>query len=144
MALGKGSTFANDILALILTGAAIADIAENDSSGPLTNLYISLHTASPEAGTQSTNEATYSPYARQAVARSGSGWAGSAGAWDNEGVITFPACTSGSDTITHFAVGTLESGAGKVLYCGQLTAPLNVSAGITPSFAAGALDITED
>ena len=143
MALGKGNTFANDLLALILNATAITGLAQ-DASSPITDIYVSLHTASPEAGDQTTSEATYSPYARVAVARSASGWGGSAGAWDNESAINFPACTSGSDTISHFALGTLASGAGKVLYCGQLTANLNVSAGITPSFAAGDCNVTED
>jgi hypothetical protein len=41
-------------------------------------------------------------------------------------------------------VGTDASGAGKVLYKGALTAPLSISAGVTPEFAIGDLDISED
>jgi len=38
------------------------------------SLYVSLHTADPgEAGTQSTSEATYTGYARLAIARSAGG-----------------------------------------------------------------------
>jgi len=143
MALGKGNTFANDILALILNATAITGVAQNHGT-PITDIYVSLHTASPEAGDQTTSEATYTPYARVAVTRQAAGWAGSAGAWDNEAAINFPTCTSGSDTVTHFALGTVVSGAGKVLYCGQLTANLNISAGITPSFAAGDCNVSED
>jgi hypothetical protein len=62
----------------------------------------------------------------------------------NAATISFPAATGGSNTITHFAVGTASSGAGKVLYKGALSASLAVSSGITPQFAAGELDITED
>lgn len=143
MADGKGNVFANDILALILNGTAIANIAQNGAS-PLTNLYVALHTASPEGGDQTTNEIAYTGYARVAVPRDGTGWAGADGQWDNEAAINFPACTGGTAAATHFSVGTLASGAGKVLYCGALTATLNISNGITPSFPAGDLNINED
>lgn len=143
--MSKGNTFENDLLKLIFEATAIANIADNAASAPLTNLYVSLHTGDPgETGDQTTSEATYTDYARVAVARSGSGWTVTANAVTNDAAITFPACTGGSNTITHFAVGTAASGAGKVLYKGALSASLAVSSGITPEFAAGDLDITED
>jgi hypothetical protein len=144
--MSKGNTFENDLLKLIFNATAIANIADNAATAPLTSLYVSLHTADVgEAGTQETSEATYTSYARVAVARTTDGWvAATAGATDNVAVITFPECTGGSNTITHFAVGTAASGAGKVLYKGALTASLAVSTGITPEFAIGALDVTED
>lgn len=143
--MSKGNTFENDLVKLIFNATAIANIADNAASSPLTNLYVSLHTGDPgEAGDQTTSEATYTSYARVAVARSGSGWTVTNNAVANAAAITFPACTGGSNTITHFAVGTASSGAGKVLYKGALTASLAVSNGITPEFAIGDLDITED
>lgn len=143
--MSKGNTFENDLLKLILNATAIANIADNAAGSPLTNLYVSLHTGDVgEGGDQTTSEATYTSYARVAVARSGSGWTVSGNAGTNAAEIAFPACTGGSNTITHFAVGTASSGAGKVLYKGALAASLAVSAGITPKFAAGELDITED
>jgi hypothetical protein len=143
--MSKGNTFESDLLALIFNATAIADLAENDTSSPLAQLHVSLHTADPgEGGDQTTNEANYTGYARVAVNRNSGGWTVSGNAVSNAGAITFGACTAGSNTITHFAVGTAASGAGKILYSGALTASLAVSAGITPSFAAGDLDITED
>jgi hypothetical protein len=144
--MSKGNTFENDLLKLIFNATAIANIADNAATSPLTDLYVSLHTADVgEDGTQETSEATYTSYARVAVARTTSGWvASTAGATDNVAAITFPECTGGSNTITHFAVGTASSGAGKVLYKGALTSSLAVSTGITPEFAIGALDVTED
>ena len=143
--MSKGNTFENDFLKLIFNATAIANIADNAASAPLTDLYVSLHTADPgEAGSQTTNEATYGSYARVAVSRDTNGWTVSANAVSNAAAITFPAATSGSNTITHFAVGTASSGAGKVLYKGALTASLAVSAGITPEFAIGDCDVTED
>lgn len=143
--MSKGNTFENDWLKLIFQATAIANIADNASASPLTNLYVSLHTGDVgEAGDQTTNEATYTGYARVAVARTSGGWTVTANAVENTAAITFGQCTAGSNTITHFAVGTASSGAGKVLYKGALTSSLAVSTNVIPEFAAGALDITED
>lgn len=143
--MSKGNTFENDFLLLIFNGTAIADLAENDTSSPATNLYVSLHTGDVgEAGNQTTSEATYTSYARVAVARTSGGWTVSTNTVTNAATISFPAATGGSNTITHFAVGTASSGTGKVLYKGALSASLAVSSGITPQFAAGELDISED
>lgn len=143
--MSKGNTFENDILLLIFNGTAIANIADNAASSPLTNLFVSLHTADPgEAGNQTTSEATYGGYARVAVARTSGGWTVTGNAVENAALIQFPQCTSGTNTITHVGVGTASSSTGKLLYKGALTASLSVSSGIQPQFAAGALDITED
>lgn len=143
--MSKADVFENDLLKLIFQAVAIANLADNAATGPLTNLYVSLHTADPaDAGNQSTNEATYTGYARVAVARTAGGWTVTGNNAENAAAVTFGACTAGTNTITHFGVGTLSTGTGKLLYSGALTASLAVSAGITPSFAAGALDITED
>lgn len=143
--MSKGNTFENDFLALIFNATAISNIADNASSSPLTSLYVSLHTGDVgEGGNQTTSEATYTSYARVAVSRNSGGWTVSSNTVTNAAAITFPAATGGSNTITHFAVGTDSSGSGKVLYKGALTSSLAVSSGITPEFAAGDLDITED
>lgn len=128
-----GNTFENDLLALILNGTAIGNIADNAGTSPLTNLYLSLHTADPgEAGTQETNEAAYTSYARQAVARSGSGWTVSGSTATLAANVDFPEATGGTETITHFAIGTDETGAGKVIAYGALDASLAVSTGTIP------------
>ena len=55
--------------------ANIGDTAGLQNSTTAGSFYISLHTADPgETGTQTTSEATYTSYARVAVARSGAGW----------------------------------------------------------------------
>jgi hypothetical protein len=143
--MSKGNTFENDLLKLIFNGTAIANIADNAASSPLTSLYVSLHTADPgEAGSQTTSECAYTSYARVAVTRDSGGWTVSGNAVSNTAIIQFPQCTGGSETVTHFAVGTASSSTGKVLYKGALTSSLAVSSGIQPQFAAGDLDITED
>lgn len=147
--MSKGNTFENELLALIFNNTAIANIGDASGLQPSAtagSLYVSLHTADPgEAGDQTTNEVSYTGYARQAVARNGSNWTVSGNGAENTNAITFPECSDGASTVTHFAVGTAASGTGKILYSGALTASLDLSAGtITPEFAAGELDITED
>jgi hypothetical protein len=146
--MSKGNTFENDLLLLIFNNtdaALIGDATGLRGSSTAGSLYVSLHTANPdESGSQTSSEATYSPYARIAVARSGAGWTVTGNAVANAALIQFAQCASGSDTLTHFAVGTASSGAGKILYKGALTSSLSVSSGIQPQFAAGDLDITED
>jgi len=123
--------------------AAMNTLIANAGS-PLTTLYVSLHTADPTAsGNQSSNEAAYTGYARVGVARTTSGWSISNETISNVGAINFPLCTGGSETETYVGVGTASSGSGVLLWAGPLSASLAVSNGITPSFAAGALTITE-
>lgn len=141
----KSTTFCNSLLDLILRGTAIADLADNDATSPATNLYISLHTADPGVGgSQLTNEASYTGYARLAIDRTGTGWdAASAGASVNAALAQFAECTAGSATVTHVAIGKASSGAGLVLYAGALSASRAISAGIQPQFADSALTVTE-
>jgi hypothetical protein len=142
--MSKGNTFENDLLELIFNGTAIANIADNAGTGPLTNLYVSLHTADPgEAGTQTTSEATYTSYARVAVARSGAGWTVTGASVSPTANIEFPECTGGTETATHFAVGTDASGTGKVLYKGALSPTISIETGVTPRVTTASA-LTED
>jgi hypothetical protein len=109
------------------------------------DLVVSLHTADPgEGGTQQTNECAYTSYARVSVLRDASGWTVSGNQFSNTAEITFPECTGGSETATHFAIGTDTTGTGTVLYKGALTAGLAISNLITPRFPAGTLVVQED
>lgn len=140
----KSQNTCNAILALIFNATAWADIAENDASAPLTNLYLSLHTAAPVGNDQTSNEATYGGYARIAVPRNTSGWDVPAlGATVNAALAQFAECTSGSNVITHVAIGTNLAGAGNILYSGALGASRTITAGIQPQFADSALTVTE-
>lgn len=147
MAGSKSNTWENGLLLLLFnntTFTLVGDAAGLLKSAADGNLYVSLHTADPgEGGDQTTNECAYTGYARVAVPRTAAGWAVVANAVDNVAAITFGLDTVGVEHITHFGVGTSAAGAGKLLYSGDLTAALDVSPGITPSFAIGALDITE-
>lgn len=142
--MSKGNTFENDWLKLIFNATAIANIADNAASSPLTNLYVSLHTADPgEAGDQTTSEATYTSYARVAVARTSGGFTVTGNSVSPAANIDFPAATGGTNTITHFAIGTASSGAGKLLYSGTVTPNISVSSGVTPRLTT-ASTVTED
>jgi hypothetical protein len=131
--MSAGNTFENDIHKLIFNATAIANIADNAASSPLTNLYPGLHTADPgEAGDQTTNETSYTSYARVAVARTTGGWTVTNNSVSPVANIDFPACTGGTATITHFAVGTASSAAGKLLVSGTVSPNISVSSGVTP------------
>lgn len=142
------NTFEDKILSLYGLNADAANIGDATGlrgSSTAGSLYISLHTSDPgETGDQETNEAAYTSYARQAVARSGSGWSVTSGTLDNDSAITFPEATGGSETETHFGVGFAVSGAGSRDLNGALSSSLAVSTNVQPEFAAGALDITLD
>ena len=125
--------------------ANVGDAAGLQNSAAAGVFYISLHTADPgETGTQTTSEATYTSYARVSVARSGAGWTISGNNASNAAAINFPACTGGTNTITHFGIGSDLAAAGNLFFKGALTSSLAVSSGITPSFAIGELDVNLD
>jgi hypothetical protein len=138
----------NGLLSLLFENANYANVGDATGlrgSSTAGVFYVSLHESNPnEAGDQTTGEGNYTTYARVSVARSTAGWSVASGVADNDSAITFPACTAGSDSFTHFGIGSDASGAGNLFIWGALTATLAVSAGITPSFAAGALDVTLD
>lgn len=150
--MSKSNTFENDLLLLVFNNTAITLIGDASGLQPSAtagSLYVSLHTSDPgEAGSQTTNEvdsvAAYTTYARQAVARSGSGWTVSTNSVKNAALVQFPTCSGTGATLTHFGVGTAVSGAGKLLYSGTLSSPLNVDNLIQPQFAAESLVVTED
>lgn len=142
------NAFETALLQLIFTNTNAANIGDATGlrgSTTAGSFYISLHTADPgETGTQTTSEATYTGYARVAVARSGSGWTVSGNNASNTAAVAFAACTGGSNTITHFGIGSDLTGTGNLFLKGALTSSLAVSSGITPSFAIGDLDVNLD
>ena len=127
-----------------LAWANIGDASGLQPSATAGNLYIALHTDDPgEGGDQTTSEANYTGYARVAVAR-GAGWTVSGNQVSNAATVQFGECSSGTNAVTYFSVGTAASGAGSIIYSGSLSAPRTISSGITPLFNAGALTGTVD
>lgn len=142
--MSKSNTFETDVLALIFNGTPIGNIADNAGTSPLTNLYIALHTADPgDAGNQGTNECAYGGYARQAVARSSGGFTVSGNEASLTSNVDFPQATSGTETATHFSIGTAASGTGKILYHGTISPNISISTGVSPRLTTGTT-ITED
>ena len=144
--MSKANTFENDILNLILRAQPIAGIADNASSGALTNLYISGHDSDPgEADDQTTNEIDYVNYARVPIARSTSGWSAPSGGSSSPAAnIDFPVGgAGGTPTMTHFGIGTASSGVGKMLYSGVVTPNIDCGNGIQPRLTT-ATTVTED
>lgn len=143
----KSTNTCNSILALIFNATTFANLAINASAAPLTNLYVGLHKTDPGVGgSQETGEADYGAYARVAVPRdnTGTGWKTPAsGGTDNNGLLSFVECDGGSNSIGFVSIGTDISGAGRVLYAGELSSPRTISEGIQPQFSQHALKVTE-
>ena len=140
------NVFENGLLSLIFENANYANVGDATGlrgSSTAGVFYVSLHTGSPgETGDQTTSESAYTNYARVSVNRSTAAWSVASGVADNDAAITFPAGGASGSTITHFGIGSDTSGAGNLFLYG--TAALVVSNGVTPSFAAGALDVSLD
>lgn len=135
--------YANNLLKLVFNATGYANMADNAASSPFTNLYVSLHTASPTAtGNQASSEAAYTGYARVAVARTTGGWTVTTNSVSPVATIIFPAATGGSETETYFGVGTSSSGNGHLLYFGPISPTIAVSNGVTPELTTGSA-ITE-
>lgn len=145
--MSKGDTFENELLLHIFNNSDIALIGDATGlrgSTTAGSLHVSLHTADPgEAGDQTTSETSYGSYARVAVARSGAGWTVTGNSVSPAANIDFAAATSGTPTLTHFAVGTAASGAGKILYKGAITPNIVIANGVIPRLTT-ATAITED
>lgn len=142
--MSKSNALETDFLGLILNGTAIANLADNASTGPLTQLWLAMHTADPgEAGAQNTNEATYTGYARVAVPRDNTGWTVSGDTANLTSNRIFPEATAGSETLTHFSVGTDQTGVGKILFKGTASPNVAIAVGVAPVLNTST-QITED
>lgn len=105
--------------------------------------YLALFTADPGEAASLAAEANYTGYARVALTKS-SAWTDGGATFTNAGLVQFGACTAGTNALTHFAVVDTASGAVAQMISGALSSTLNVSSGIQPQFAAGALSIAAD
>lgn len=124
-AAGIGNAYAQELLRFTLYGDAISSL-----SG-VSTLWLRLHTATPIAGTQTTSEATFGGYAALAVPRSSG--SSSFGVTLNRAQIlsrrSFAASTgSPSETLTHWSLGTQQTGSGVVLFAGPIFPAFNMNA----------------
>lgn len=149
--MAKSNAWQTDLLELLFNNTTVAGVGDTTGlvgSTGVGSLYVSLHTADPTAsGNQTSNEATYTGYARLAIARTSGAWAvsgSSPAVVSNAAIAIFNTCTGGSNTITYVGVGTAVSGAGVLLYSGALTSSLAVSNNIAPTFNVSQLSVSED
>lgn len=150
----KSDTWEINFLRLELANQAaarIGDLGGLQPSATAGSLYNSLHTADPgEGGGQTTNEATYTDYARAGIARALASWTFSGTSPTqaaNAILVTFPVAGIGSpqNIITHAGLGTDSAGAaGYLMYSGALTSSLTVNQNVQPEYQIGSLVITED
>lgn len=133
--MSMSNTTENDVLKAILQGTDISFRAG-------ANLYLALFTADPTEAGVFTNEATYTGYARVAMAKATSFTDGGS-TFTNANLVQFGQCSAGSNTITHFAICTAST-AGQIVVSGALNSSLNVSSGIQPQFSAGSLSVGAD
>jgi hypothetical protein len=121
-----GNAFETHVLQLFFNNTNISNFGDATGvrgSSTAGSLYVALHTASPgEAGDQTTSEATYTNYARVAVARSGAGFTVAGDQVSNAAVISFPACGTTGNTITYWSIGFASSGASEMVAYGPLSA----------------------
>lgn len=108
-----------------------------------TNLHFALHSADPgETGAGA--ELSGGGYARVSVANNGSTFSRTGNTVTNAGAISFAESTGSQGTATHFGIWTASTG-GSLLYYGPLGASLAVTAaGITVTFPASSITISED
>lgn len=145
--MSKTNSLENGFLELLFKNTNFANVGDATGlrgSSTAGSLYLSLHTADPgETGDQTTNETSYGSYARVAVARSGSGFTVTGNSVSPAANADFPACTSGTATITHFGIGTASSSTGILLYKGAVSPSISVSSGVTPRLTTASA-VTED
>lgn len=135
--MSKSNDSENDTLKMFLQGT---DPAWRTNA----NNYLALYTADPgEAGTATTNETAYTNYARQTLVKA-TAWTDGGASFTNAALVQFPQCGVTGAVITHGAIVTTSSGAGEILYSGELNSPLTVANLIQPQFAIASITITED
>ena len=140
---GKSNTWAQAVTEFLFqaTFSAVAGVGQNAAS-PLTNIYVSLHTAdplsNPATGTQSTSEAAYTSYARVAVARTTGGWTISGQAMSPAATISFATATGGSETETYMGIGAASTSgtAAQMFYSGAISPNIAVTTGVTPQLTS--------
>lgn len=140
MANNMGGATQTAIMSLIFNATAWANYADNAASTPQTAIAVALHSADPtNAGTQSSNEITYTSYARVSVARTSGGWTVSGTSpcsVSPVASITFAAGTGGSGTATNFSVGKTGGGTSAILFSGTVTPSIVCGSGVTPQLSS--------
>ena len=156
----KSNWLENKLIDFLFRGQTLPFTGATASWSALPTLYVALGTAASDAAF--TELASSGSYARvklwatigQALtdmagtqgAGSTTASTGTSGETSNNNAAVFPTATAdwnGGATIGYFAIYDAPTG-GNLLYWAALTTPRAVTNGVTASFAAAALTITED
>lgn len=134
----------NRLLRLFFLNEAFADVGDAGGLQPSAAagvFHLSLHTADPgEAGNQTTNETTYTSYARVSVTRDGTGFTVTGSIATNAAVVPFPVPTGGTGTITHVGLGSASSGAGNLFLKAALNTPRAITVGVQMEYLSATLN----
>lgn len=104
-----------------------------------TNVYVGLHTGSPNDDNSGANEVSGGSYARK-VASFGAASAGSA---STDATITFDAATANWGTISHISIWDAAT-TGNLLFHGAVTTSKTIETGDTFQISSGNLTISLD
>lgn len=147
---GKSDTLEFKLLQAIFNGLPIANI---DSSGGTTALWVGLATADPGDAGSTANEGGYAAYTRVQTDRStlSTGWTITSGtsaavaSASPVSALSFPQNTATSTgTFTHAMVYTSSNiSSSGMLYFGAISPTINYAQNVTPQIATGS-SITED
>lgn len=134
----------NALLNLLLKNTAWANIGDAGGLQPSTaagSFYAALFTVDPgEAG--GGTECAYTSYARVAINR-GAGFSVTDNVGDNAAKISFPQATGGSETAVSAAIFDALTG-GNMIWYGDLSDDIPISAGTIPEIPLGEFDINMD
>lgn len=143
----KSTAFDNSFLLHMLNNSAIANVGDATglpAAATVGSLYLTLHTADPSAGNQSTNEVAYTSYARKAVSRTSGEFSISGAVATLVNNQSFVTGTGGSGTATHWGLGVNGTAASAtvLLWSGAISPSIVCGNGVTPQLLAGTI-ITE-
>lgn len=111
-----------------------------DTFTPPATIYVALLTAVADAEAGTVTEVTGGGYARVSAAFDDPA---GVGVTANSAEVQFAQASTDLGTVTHFALYDAST-SGNALYIGALDASFAYNENVQPSFAAGALDVTED
>lgn len=113
---------------------------------PVVTTYIGLWTSAlSDTSTGATaGEVSGGSYARVALTNNTTNWpAWSGGATSNGIAIDFGTASANWGTVTYFCIVDSASGAGNILYWGDLTVSKTINSGDSAQFPIGDLDVSE-
>jgi hypothetical protein len=134
-----------NLLKHIFHNEPIPNIGDTTGLPPSTttgSLYISLHTNNPTTGNQTTHETNYNSYTRHNIPRTPNHWTITNNTITNNTRIVFPRSTGTTTTLTHFGIGTNETGTGQLLFTNKLYNTVTILTDGIPEFDIGTIRIT--